>query len=79
MIGDNLNTIYIERFKGSPLSIEVSIFKQTRAIDRGDDARGGINKAAILDLLGNLGLQFTTITGAPLRLNALEIKNVYGS
>ena len=79
LIGDNLNTIYIERFKGSPLSIEVSIFKQTRAIDRGDDARGGINKAAILDLLGNLGLQFTTITGAPLRLNALEIKNVYGS
>ena len=79
LIGDNLNTIYIERFKGSPLSIEVSIFKQTRAIDGGDDARGGINKAAILDLLGNLGLQFTTITGAPLRLNALEIKNVYGS
>ena len=32
----------------------------------------------MLDLLGNLGLQFTNITGAPLNLNALEIENVYG-
>ena len=29
--------------------------------------------------MANLGLQFTTITGAPMQLNALEIENVYGS
>ena len=33
----------------------------------------------IVDLLSNLGLQFTSITGAPFKLNALEIENVYGS
>lgn len=33
----------------------------------------------MIDLLGNLGLQFTNITGAPMKLNALEIENVFGS
>ena len=32
-----------------------------------------------MDLLGNLGLQFANVTGAPMKLNALEIENVYGS
>ena len=30
LIADNMDTVYIERFRGSPVSIEVSIFKQTR-------------------------------------------------
>lgn len=33
----------------------------------------------IIDLLGNLGLQFASISGAPFKLNALEIENIYGS
>ena len=33
----------------------------------------------VADLLGNLGLQFTNVTGAPIKLNALEIENVFGS
>lgn len=66
--------MYIEHFKGSPLSIEVSIFKQTRT-----QSESKKNNVAILDLMANLGLQFSTITGAPLQLNALEIHNVYGS
>ena len=77
LISDNLDTIYIERFKGSPLSIEVSIFKQTRAHDK--EKEEDKSRAAIVDLLSNLGLQFTTITAAPMQLNALEIQNIYGS
>ena len=30
LIADDMGTVYIERFRGSPVSIEVSIFKQTR-------------------------------------------------
>ena len=33
LLSDNMDTVYIEKFKGSPLSIDVSIFKQTRAHD----------------------------------------------
>ena len=75
LISDAAETIYIEHFKGSPLLIEVSIFKQTRSKD---SKKGEEGNTAVLDLLGNLGLQFTNITGAPLQLNALEIENVYG-
>ena len=70
-----MDTVYIEEFKGSPIMIEVSIFKQTRAYDNPNEKK----RASIADLIGNLGLQFTNITGAPMKLNALEIQNVYGS
>ena len=60
-----MSTVYIERFKGSPLSIEISIFKQMHAhgsTNRDPDS----NSEAIVNTLGNLGLQFTNITAAPL-------------
>jgi len=74
LITDAANTVYIEHFKGSPLCIEISIFKQTRVNNGGKK-----DKNAIFDLLSSLGLSFTNITGAPMTLNALEIENVYGS
>ena len=51
LITDNQDTVYIERFKGSPLSIEVTIFKQTRA----DDVKVDRNRSQIVDILSNLG------------------------
>ena len=75
LLAANQDTVYIERFKGSPLSIEVSVFKQTRA----DGQATGMNRAAIVDVLSNMGFQFANISGAPIQLNALEIENVYGS
>ena len=71
-----MEIVYIEKYKGSPLMIEVSIFKQTRTQEQTKEERksGGIG-----DLLGNLGLQFANISGAPIQLNALEIENVYGT
>ena len=51
LITENQDTVYIERFKGSPLSIEVSIFKQTRT-----DADNKKKNHAVVDLMANLGL-----------------------
>lgn len=76
LLSDNMDTVYIEKFKGSPLSIDVSIFKQTRAHDA---KQGGNNRAVIVDILSNMGFQFANISGAPIKLNALEIPSVYGS
>ena len=47
----NQDMVYIELFSGTPVSIDVSIFKQTRTQN---DAKK--NNAAIVDLLSNLGL-----------------------
>ena len=56
--------VYIERFKGSPLAIEVSIFKRTRTAEQEEEAKD--QSSGMLDLLGNLGMRFTNISGAPL-------------
>lgn len=71
----NQDIVYIEKYKGSPLSIDISIFQQTRT----NEGNIGESNMFVVDLLKNLGLQFTSITGAPFQLNALEIENVYGS
>ena len=34
LISESADTVYIEQFKGSPLCIEVSIFKQTRVNEK---------------------------------------------
>jgi len=82
MISEKTDTVYIENFKGSPLCFEISIFKQTRVETKGGEGKSNQksrNKNQVVELLSNLGLQFTNITGAPMTLNALQIENVYGS
>jgi len=48
-----MEIVYIEKYKGSPLMIEVSIFKQTRTQEQTKEEK---RRGAIVDLLGNLGL-----------------------
>jgi len=67
--------VYIEKYKGSPIVILISVFmfSQVKAKEQGK-SRG----AQIMERVGSLGLNLTSINDAPLTLNALEIPNVYG-
>ena len=67
--------IYIQKYSGSPISIEVSLFKQTRTTAESQEKkREGIKTNIIQDF----GFKLSSITDAPVQLNSLEIENVYG-
>lgn len=70
--------MYIEKYKGSPIRVLISIFKASGGTSKASKSKTENKGADILDRLGGLGLNLTSINDAPLSLNALEISNVYG-
>jgi hypothetical protein len=74
--GSSGKMIYISKYRGSPMLIELSLFKQT--VTQEQDKKS--NKSSrLMERLGSFGIKLTSINGAPIRLNALEINSLYGN
>ena len=67
-----LKRIYIEKYRGSPLAIRISLIKQGKISEKEMD------DLAFYRAITNLGLTITSLENAPLEINALQIDNVYG-
>jgi hypothetical protein len=75
--------LYIKHYKGSPLMVELSLFKQTvtqeqilKQRQQRDSQQALSNK--IIEKMSNFGIKLSAINQAPVRLEALEITNIYG-
>ena len=64
--------MYIQSYKGSPLCLELSLFKQTAGAQTQKSSSKGLG-AKVFEKLGNFGIQLTSINNAPVKLEALEI------
>ena len=73
--------MYIKSYKGSPMCLELSLFKQTGTGE--DDAAKRKSQSSIggkvLQNVANMGIKLTSLNNAPIKLDALEIANVYGT
>lgn len=74
VISKDESIVYIQNYKGSPLLLELSLFKQT-AVGTQDKTKGGLKNLSkkMFENLGNFGIQLTSINNAPIKLEALEI------
>ena len=68
----SLKKVYIERFHCSPLQVRISLVKL------GKFEQSSMTDGAFYKEIANLGLSLTSLENAPLRVNALEIQQVYG-
>lgn len=74
--------LYIKQYKGSPLLVELSLFKQTVTQEqilkqRQRDSQQALGNR-IIEKLSNFGIKLSAISQAPVRLEALEMTNIYG-
>jgi len=58
-LSDEEGTVYIKNYKGSPILLELSMFKQTGTQQQKESGQSGAPN--MLDMLGNLGLKLTSI------------------
>jgi hypothetical protein len=65
--------IYIKKFNSSPLTCEISFYQ---TLSREESTENDSN--TILSIVKRLGLSFSTIEQAPIKINALELENVFG-
>lgn len=75
--------LYIKQYKGSPLLVELSLFKQTVTQEqilkqRQRDSQQALGNR-IIEKLSNFGIKLSAISQAPVRLEALEMTNIYGN
>jgi hypothetical protein len=73
------NTVYIKSYKGSPFCLELSLFKQTATEDEPKKSQVQTPTSGIVSNITNMGIKLTSLNNAPIKLDALEICNVYGS
>jgi len=66
------NRIYIKEYIGSPLKITISLIKH--GITPNDES----NELTLFKTISSLGLSISTFENAPIILNALKIKNIFG-
>lgn len=75
--------MYIKCWKGSPLCLELSVFKQTETQEQTTQQDQGkahsTPRSSIVQNIANMGINVTSLNNAPIKLDALEISNIYGS
>lgn len=64
--------MYIKEYIGSPLKITISLIKHGVSLDDGS------NELTLFKTISSLGLSISTFENAPITLNALKIKNIFG-
>jgi hypothetical protein len=66
------NRVYIKEYIGSPLKITISLIKH--GVTLNDES----NELTLFKTISSLGLSISTFENAPIILNALKIKNIFG-
>lgn len=69
MVEESRRNIYIKKFGSSPIYLKISFYSSMKNKD----------KVALNNFLQHFGLAFVTIDAAPIKLNALELENVFGT
>jgi len=67
-----IQRVYIKEYRGSPLAVEVSLMKQ------GQFTEQEVDELSFFKTVSSLGLTLSTFEDAPITLNALETRNVFG-
>lgn len=65
--------VYIQKYKGSPFEIQLTLFQQTGSINEVQAEEKDEDMDYLGSLLGSRTLKLTQVSDAPIRLNALEI------
>jgi len=68
--------MYIKKFQSSPLTMTISYY-QTLAND--EKEQDDEESMKVLSIIKRFGLSLSTIENAPIKLNALELDNVFGT
>lgn len=68
-IPEDLDTIYIKEYSSKTIQMSVSLFSASGS---------GKNVDSTLERFGAMSLKLSNFTDAPLKLNSLEIENIYG-
>ena len=66
------NRVYIKEYIGSPLKVTISLIKHNVTLN--DES----NELTLFKTISSLGLSISTFENAPIILNALKIKNIFG-
>lgn len=68
-----IRRLYIKEYIGTPIYLRVTLIKhlETQSQEEND-------KLSFFKTISSLGLTLTTFENAPLKINALEINNVFG-
>lgn len=65
--------MYIKQYRGTPLDLHVTLIKHLETKSKEENDRLSFFKT-----IGSLGLAVTTFEDAPVRINAIEVSNVFG-
>jgi len=71
--GEAIRRMYIKRYRGTPLDLRITLIKHLETQSTEDN-----DKFAFFKTIGSLGLTMTSFENAPVKINALEVSNVFG-
>ena len=69
----DIKRMYIKQYRGTPLDLRITLIKHLETQSTEDN-----DKFAFFKTIGSLGLTLTTFENAPVKINALEVDNVFG-